>query len=167
MFWQGGFVFYAGVVVPVGRAAIGADQSVVTQRVTNYLNLSGAIALLPFAWDVWATGAGKRARSLLWFGMAAALPILVWLHLRLDAALDPNTPNLQAQIAFTATHSAYLWVSTFQWACAVLFTLGSVYVWKTEDGVRIEAVNEAQKKVPPLTPSASPSHRSRHAAEQG
>ena len=133
MFWQGGFVFYAGVVVPVGRATIGADQSSVTQHVTNYLNLSGAIALIPLLWDICSSGAGKRIRWVLWLGMAAALPILVWLHLRLDAALDPNSSDPRAQIAFPATHSAYLWVSTFQWMCAVLFTIASVQSWRAED----------------------------------
>ena len=131
MFWQGGFIFYAAVVVPVGRAAIGPDQSVVTRSVTNYLNLAGAIALFPLAWDIWASSTSQRGRWLLWLGMAAALPILVWLHKLLDAALDSTTIDLGG---FYSTHRWYLWVSTIQWACSVVFVLLTVRAWRVEDG---------------------------------
>jgi hypothetical protein len=167
MFWQGGFVFYASVVVPVGRAAIDGEQSVVTQIVTNYLNLAGVIALLPLAWDVWATRGRPRGRWILWLGIAATLPVLVWLHSRLDAALDPTMADEEAQRAFEPNHRLYLWVSTFQWACAVVFVVASLRAWSNEDRGQEAVGNGAHKKVPPLTPSASPSHRSRHAAEQG
>lgn len=46
MFWQGGFMFYGGVVVPVSSRILGSDleQGWITRSVTNYLNVSGAVA---------------------------------------------------------------------------------------------------------------------------
>ena len=53
MFWQGGFTFYAAVVVPIGQENLGhEEQGFITREVTNYLNLAGAAALLLLAWDV-------------------------------------------------------------------------------------------------------------------
>ena len=57
-FWQGGFTFYAAVVVPVGQQVLHSHlrQGFVTQQVTNYLNLTGAIALVPLAWEAAVPG---------------------------------------------------------------------------------------------------------------
>src|SRR5580692_5608945 len=46
--WQGGFMFYGGVVVPVGGRVLGSetDQGFITQAVTNYLNGAGAVCLI-------------------------------------------------------------------------------------------------------------------------
>jgi len=54
MFWQGGFTFYASVVVPVGSDFLGShvDQGWITRSVTNYLNLSGAVALALWFVDI-------------------------------------------------------------------------------------------------------------------
>src|ERR1700746_354095 len=54
MFWQGGFTFYGGVVVPVGSAVLGSEreQGFITRKVTNYLNLAGAVALAIWGWDL-------------------------------------------------------------------------------------------------------------------
>src|SRR5215468_6101686 len=61
MFWQGGFTFYAAVVVPVGQNELGShlQQGFITRQVTDYLNLSGAIALFLLGCDV----AASRDRS--------------------------------------------------------------------------------------------------------
>ena len=63
MFWQGGFMFYGAVVVPVGSDVLGShrEQGFVTQSVTNYLNGAGAIALAVWCWDVFhGRRTGKR-----------------------------------------------------------------------------------------------------------
>ena len=43
MFWQGGFMFYGGVVVEIGGRLLGSEtqQGFITQSATNYLNLAG------------------------------------------------------------------------------------------------------------------------------
>ena len=66
MFWLGGFTFYASVVVPVGQRELGShlEQGFITRQVTNYLNLSGAVALVVLAWDVAASRESSRASTL-------------------------------------------------------------------------------------------------------
>src|SRR3954451_24425626 len=87
MFWQGGFLFYAAVVVPVGTDVLGgaAAQGVITARVTGWLNLIGLACLGLLAWDTATTRdpAGRRvaARWWLWIGSAALLYLLWFLHL--------------------------------------------------------------------------------------
>ncbi len=136
MFWQGGFTFYAAVVVPVGQEELGSHlvQGFITRRVTNYLNLAGAVALVPLAWDVAADPSVKRrrARGLCWLGMAAALAALVWLHPRLDALLDLDSQTLLNRKSFRAGHRWYLWISTVQWALAVAYTALTVWAWSGE-----------------------------------
>src|SRR4051812_15581022 len=93
LFWQGGFTFYGAVVVHVGRDVLGSHtpQGFVTRRVTNYLNLAGALALPILAWDAAAAGdrspARRRLRWAAWAGMAVTLAVLAWMHPRLDALL--------------------------------------------------------------------------------
>lgn len=120
LFWQGGLTFYSAVVVPVGQEVLGShrEQGFVTRRVTNYLNFAGAIALLPLAWDAWASRTmgwwWRRTRWLAWGGMVLALGLLAWLHLRLDALLDPEAFRILDRKAFRAEHQRYLLTSTFQ-----------------------------------------------------
>jgi hypothetical protein len=137
MFWQGGFTFYAAVVVPIGQATFGPeDQGAVTRQVTNYLNLAGGIGLIVLAWDVVAatdTAPRRWTRGLAWAGMALALAVLVGLHLHLDQLLDQPTPNLHRQ-AFRFGHRVYLWVSTFQWACGLLYLASTLRSWMCGDG---------------------------------
>src|SRR5947209_11754789 len=78
MFWQGGFTFYAAVVVPLASAELGhLQQGFITRHVAWYLNLAGAVALLVLAWDAAATGTGwlRHGRWLTLAGMAAALAL--------------------------------------------------------------------------------------------
>ena len=51
MFWQGGFLFYASIVVPIGQEVLPTpqDQGFITRHVTKSMNVSGAVALLPLA----------------------------------------------------------------------------------------------------------------------
>ena len=45
--WWGGLTFYAAVVVPTGVEVLGgaAEQGFITQRVSNIINLLGALTL--------------------------------------------------------------------------------------------------------------------------
>ena len=46
MLWQGGFLFYAAVVVPTGTEVLGSfEQGRVTRHVTDWLNGIGAVTL--------------------------------------------------------------------------------------------------------------------------
>src|SRR5207253_2794513 len=138
MFWQGGFVFYAGVVVPTGTEVLGsaAEQARITRQVTWYLNVSGAAALALFAWDAAAARAGRGitwGRWLAWLVMAAALGVLFALHPRLDSLFLADEVKVLNRPVFRFWHRTYLWVSTAQWAAGVLFAALTLAAWRAED----------------------------------
>lgn len=147
LFWQGGFTFYAAVVVPVGRQVIGTRQSEVTRPVTRYLNLAGAVALVPLAWDAAAArDPSRRCRTLrwgTWAGMALTLGVLLGLHQvlsgRLQAGVSPDDPS------FHGLHRAYLWVSTLQWACSLVYAGAALCAWRAEDRCGIHRGKEEKQ----------------------
>jgi hypothetical protein len=53
LLWQGGFVVYGGVVVPIGSDQLGSDlaQGLITQRVSVWLNIFGVVWCLALGWD--------------------------------------------------------------------------------------------------------------------
>src|SRR6476469_7728720 len=83
--WMGGFTFYALFVIPTGNHLLGSiEQGLVTQQVTQWMNLLGVVSLLillPGAWQ-------SRLLATSWLVMTAALAVLCWLHPRLDALID-------------------------------------------------------------------------------
>ncbi len=139
MFWQGGFTFYAAVVVPVGQQVLGPPaQASVTRQVTSYLNLAGAVALLPLAWDVGYTrdrsSRRRLARWLTWIGLAATLAVLVWQHGYLDRLLDDPSGVVDRE-TFHTGHRVYLWVSTVQWACSLVYAVLALLAWRDEERI--------------------------------
>jgi hypothetical protein len=137
-FWQGGFTFYAGVVVPVGQQVFGhLRQGFVTRQVTVYLNLSGAIALGLLIWELVATrdpsGWRRLGRWLLWGGMLLALGWLYFLHGQLDELLVPQGRIISDEEAFRPKHRLYLWISTVQWGFSLIYLVLTLWTWRVED----------------------------------
>jgi Na+-driven multidrug efflux pump len=137
-FWQGGFTFYAAVVVPVAQEVLGhLRQGFVTRQVTVYLNLSGAIALVVLAWDLLVARDPSRWRRIgrraLWASMVLTLVGLYVLHPRLDALLQARGRIILDSEAFRPLHRLYLWVQTVQWSCAVAYLLLTLWTWRAED----------------------------------
>jgi hypothetical protein len=137
-FWQGGFTFYAAVVVAVGTEVLGKiGQGFITRRVTDHLNLSGGIALALLAWELFTARdprvARRWARLLLWLAMAGGLALLFVLHPRMDALLDPEDQSILNHRQFRLMHRVYLWVSTVQWGCALAYLLLTLRAWQAED----------------------------------
>ncbi len=139
MFWQGGFTFYGGVVVPVGSAVLGSDreQGFITRQVTNYLNLAGAVALAIWGWDLSAmrgsSRGSRRLRWAIWAGLVLSLGLLVWLHPRLDQLLNPEDAMVLDRRRFRSLHEHYLIVSTVQWMGCLLLTALTLRAWRQED----------------------------------
>lgn len=136
MFWQGGFMFYSAIVVPIGQEVLGShlDQGFITRRVTNYLNLVGVVALLPMFWDVCACRAGpRRWRWAALAGLVGALAVLAWMHVRLDNLLDIEQQRILDRQQFQAEHQWYLLVTTFQWSCGMAYTVLTLAAWWAED----------------------------------
>jgi hypothetical protein len=137
-FWQGGFTFYASVVVPVGQHVFGQlRQGFITRQVTVYLNLAGAVALIVLVWDQLAARSLLRwrgARWLLWTGMVFALLWLFWLHGQLNELLLVQGRIIRDPDLFRTRHRLYLWVSTGQWACGLLYLFLTLSIWRKQDG---------------------------------
>jgi hypothetical protein len=136
LLWQGGFVFYAAVVVPIGGDQLGPlDQGLVTQRVTNWLNLFGAAWAVVFAWDVLAAAdparGRRRARWLGWFACVTLLGLLAGLHIELDRLLGPDATFDRR--TFRHLHVAYLWGSTAHWALGLALAWLTLRAWRGED----------------------------------
>jgi hypothetical protein len=114
--WQGGFVFYAGVVVPVGTELHGHfGQGLVTQRVTNALNLFGLLCHVAYFWELLATKS-RRWKWGLWAVSLAMLNALALMHLKMDSLIDAE--GRRVADGFRGWHIAYLWLSTGQWLIA-------------------------------------------------
>ena len=132
MFWLGGFTFYGAIVVPIGQKELGPRQGIITRQVTRYLNLSGAGALVIFAWDLVCLKDGPARRRLLWAcwaGMLITLAILVYFHGSLSEMMDRAPPSPTDALSFQSLHRWYLWISTVQWACGVAYTFLSLTSW--------------------------------------
>jgi hypothetical protein len=122
-FWQGGFTFYAAVVVPVGRE-IDPSFSEITTRVTTWLNLTGGVALAVLALDLLPrdpAGWRRWLRAAAWAAMVLMQGALVWLHVELDR--DFSRPY----------HKLYLWTHTAQWACGLAYLALMVLAWRGQD----------------------------------
>lgn len=133
MLWQGGFMFYGGIVVPVGSQALGSHRAMsqITQPVTDYLNAIGAVALLIWAWEL---GSGpprrRRLRVALWLGCVLALIGQFVLHQRMDGLML----EMQASTAdFGRLHQVYLIISTLQWGLALGLLVLTLMNWRDED----------------------------------
>jgi hypothetical protein len=140
LLWQGGFLFYAAVVVPIGTGVLGSPllQGQVTQRVTDWLNGFGALWALLFAWDVFATRDPNRRRRvgrwLGWVGCVALLAGLAILHREMDVVLERYDES--AYPVFRTYHIAYLWFSTFHWLIAAVLAWQTLAAWRAEDESR-------------------------------
>ncbi len=138
-FWQGGFTFYAAVVVPVGQEVLGShlEQGLITRRVTFFLNVSGVAGCAVLAWDLFGTADLSRWRRWtrigLWGVMVGTLGVLFVLHARLDSLLDPEEHAVLDHRTFRHGHRIYLWLSTAQWAAALLSLALTLRAWRVED----------------------------------
>ena len=122
--WQGGFVFYAAVVVPVGTDVLGspAAQGFVTQEVTGWLNVIGVAFHLLLALDLAVERDTRFRRLRIALGSISALLLLALflLHPVLDSFLDPAEQIVREPKVFYRWHNAYLWCSTAQWVLALV-----------------------------------------------
>lgn len=139
LLWQGGFLFYAAVVIPVGADVLGSwAQGTVTRHVTDRMNLIGAAALLILAWDQWANAApgGRRWRWVLWAVMAAGLGGLVVLHPTIAAYVDGSaTEAVKDYQSFYLWHRAYLCVATAQWVAGLAYVVVTLRAWTARPAI--------------------------------
>jgi hypothetical protein len=135
LFWQGGFLFYAAVVIPVGSAVLGSwAQGTVTRHVTHWMNLIGAVALVILAWDQWADTSerSRRLRWGLWAVMGAGLVALAVLHPTLAAYVDGAAENGTSYADFYLTHRVYLYIASIQWVASLGYVVAMLRAWSAK-----------------------------------
>src|SRR5690348_2646523 len=92
-FWQGGFLFYAAIVVPIGTRVLGSilRQGFITRHVTHDLNIAAAAALVLLMWEwVWTADPARwrrHARLFLWALITGIQVALFILHADLDSRM--------------------------------------------------------------------------------
>jgi len=139
LLWQGGFLFYAACVVPAGTQALGsaAVQGTVTARVTDALNLIGLAGVVVFALELSLTrDPSTRRTACRWWTWGVAMLcqfLLLYLHVLLDAFMDPGRKRVVIGVAFYPVHAAYLWTSAVQWLACLLLTWWTLKAWREED----------------------------------
>ena len=134
-FWQGGFVFYSGVVVPIGSDELGDTvQGFITRRVTHGLNLGGVCCLGLMLLD-WCINLRNCRFSFvllgLWVVMGVGQAVLIAAHPWMDQLLDPETISISDRKTFRLRHQIYLWTSTVMWATSL------VWVWYLASGTTV------------------------------
>ena len=136
-FWQGGFAFYGGVVVPVGTKVLGSgtDQGFITQPVTDYLNLAGAVCLLLWLEHLWRERRRgvTRLEWLVWGIAAISLVVLVVVHLRMDRFLIGETTTVLERGVFRGYHKIYIGTISLQWADCLVMLFLAVKRWRNQD----------------------------------
>ena len=130
--WLGGFTFYAGIAIPMGVEVLGTHRAVgfITQRVTQWLNVGGVIALSILLWNLALTWRAHRGKLLhytmlvTWLLMAAIEVELISLHPVMDRLLTIHpVRQILDEDRFDLLHHVYLISTTVQW------TLGVIHVW--------------------------------------
>ena len=145
LFWQGGFTFYAAVVIPIAGRVLHPNlhlRARITDGATFWLNWAGVVVLALFLWDLAVTTDPSRLRRRLrggaWAVLFVTLAALFFLHSWLES-LDPAEGKGPADTAtFFLVHSLYIWVSTAQWVAALLYLGVAVRAWRVEDSPRQE-----------------------------
>lgn len=133
--WQGGFMFYGAIVVPVGTRVLGSEslQGFVTQSVTNYLNIIGVLTLSFWLGEfLLCRDASKTRNNTRWFLLITMMllhGLLAWMHINLDSLLDAGSQVVLKQQQFHQLHSWYLIISTFEWALSLVFAAVTLAAW--------------------------------------
>ena len=136
MFWQGGFMFYGSVVITVGAQVLGSEleQGFVTQSVTNYLNIAGAVCLA-----IWGVALWREKTTwldwTLWLGLILSLAALAVLHSRMDQRLEFDSHIVTGK-GFYSLHRVYLTISTGQWLASLALLWLTLNRWRRTDAGR-------------------------------
>jgi hypothetical protein len=136
MLWQGGFVFYSAIVVPVGTATLGsaAAQGAITARVVEALHLLGLVSLGLLLWDMLAGAdaapSRRLARWICWLIAALSHGLLLYFHFVLLSFMDPQRRYVVIHSPFYPIHRIYLWISTLQWMAISVWLFLTLMAWK-------------------------------------
>jgi hypothetical protein len=139
LIWQGGFLFYAAIVVPAGTEVLGSAvaQGAITARVTDTMNALGAIALIVLALDLRLTADQNSQRTAIrWWCWSIAFlcqGLLFYFHLLLDAFMDPTRSRVVIGPPFRPVHRMYLWTISLQWFVCLFLVWFNIQAWGAEE----------------------------------
>jgi hypothetical protein len=141
LFWQGGFTFYAAVVIPAAGRALGPAllhlRARITGEATNWLNGAGVVALALLLWDLASSADASRwryrGRGICWGVLFVGLAVLFPLHAWMDVLSPPDGTGPTNVATFNVLHSVYLCTSTAQWLAALIYLALAVSAWRAED----------------------------------
>ena len=138
LLWQGGFVFYAAVVVPIGTDELGSAlaQGAITQRVTVWLNILGGLWHAFMLWDVLVDRAPRSRRAEVLAVSFVGLVALFVLH-RMMVAVQAVDARM-----FRTLHMAYLWISTLHWLLGLVALWLTLSVWMGKPGSLAQLRND-------------------------
>ena len=146
LFWQGGFTFYAAVVVPVAGGVLAFDlhlRARITDQAARCLNWAGVAAVALLLWDLLASAdpsqLRRAGRGACWAMMFLTLAALFGLHAWLEMLDPPGGTGPADRGAFYVAHTLYLCASGLQWLAALVFLALSVGAWRRADGERVAA----------------------------
>jgi len=142
--WFGGFTFYSTAVIATAQEVLHSHlrAGLITQQVTNRLNL---VSLVPLALCLWNLAALRKTnRKRLWRMLGAALAAMILLqvvlfgiHPLLDAQIVGNEVPDGAK--FFQLHRLYLVVSTAQWLAILCYIWSTLRLWEGGDQSRAAA----------------------------
>ena len=140
LFWQGGFLFYVAVVIPIaGRVLEGKLhlRAQITGEATNWLNGAGVVVLALLLWDLASSvdesRRRNRGRSAAWAVLFLTLAGLFVLHYWMDRIDPPDGSGPSEPVAFAVAHTLYVVVAVLQSVTALVFLALTVSAWRTED----------------------------------
>jgi hypothetical protein len=136
MFWMGGFMFYGAVVVPTNRIELKdmPQRGTITQKVTEWMNFAGTLALLVLFVDAYASASGRQlGRWISWTGMMIPHLFLIWLHNELTKQMAVPGFHLSDMKGFLIWHRVYLITNTVQWFSGMVFLALTLRQWRRDD----------------------------------
>ncbi len=139
-FWLGGLTFYAAVVIPTAHDVLGSHRKVgfITQRVTNWINVAGAVGLVILLVNLLISRCVRFRRVMIgltttWVVMAALQAGLFFLHPVLDRTLDLPARQVVDDDRFYAMHRVYLITTMIQQGAGLIHVFCLVYLWQLRD----------------------------------
>ena len=138
VFW-GGLTFYTGIVVRISHDVL-ADSMVgglITQRVTEWLQISGAVTAVLMLWNtVLVTKVSRKygfALAVCCMVLICSLIGLVIVHTQLDAVIDVDAVGISNRDAFTIGHRRYNQLTTVEWISSFAYLIVTVAAWRQVD----------------------------------
>jgi hypothetical protein len=108
------------------------EQGFITQSVTNYLNVAGAVCLTIWGILLWYQRGNSRTSWALWLFLTFGLVALAVIHIRMDQSLDPNSRSVTGS-GFHSFHRAYIAISTLQWIASLMLLSVTLHLWRQAD----------------------------------